>query len=274
LVAAVARLLKPLVRLLLSRQFTYPMLIRLLKTVYVEVADSDFRVTGREQTESRVSLLTGVHRKDVKRIRAKLPTSEKVPQVVSLGAQLVAIWTTDPRFLGEDGRSRPLPRLPVAGEKGSFEGLVRMVKTDIRPRVVVDEWLRLGVAHLDENDRMHLITDAFVPEKGFDEKAHYLGQNIHDHLAACTHNLLGGSPTMLERSVFSDALSEASVAELDRLTQEKAMELLQAIGRRAIELDRRDEGATTPKQRINFGVYFYTEPTHKPSEAPSREDNP
>ena len=66
LVAALIRLLRPLVKLLLYHGITYPFLADLLKSVYVEVADREFPVEGKKQTDSRVSLLTGVHRKDVK----------------------------------------------------------------------------------------------------------------------------------------------------------------------------------------------------------------
>jgi len=262
LVAAVRRLLRPLVRLLLNHQFTYPMLIRLLKGVYVEVAE-EYRVPGKEQTDSRVSLLTGVHRKDVKRLRQDEQARHRAPTTVTLGAQLVALWTTDRKYLDAKGRPRPLPRLARDGDSSSFEQLVASVNTDIRPRVVLDEWLRLGVAHVDAQNRVNLVVDAFVPEKGFDEKAFYLGQNVHDHLAACAHNLTGGAPTMLERSVFSDALSERSVNNLAQLAREQGMQTLHAISRRAIEFEQQDASKKAPRHRINVGVYFFTEPVRE-----------
>lgn len=265
-VAALARLLRPLVRFLLNHQFTYPMFIRLLKSVYVEIAASEFVLPGKEQTDSRVSLLTGVHRKDVKRLWHGERAADDAPESVTLGSQLVALWTTDRRYLDKGRRPRSLPRL-AGGQSGpSFEELVASVNTDIRPRVVLDEWLRLGVARLDEEDRVSLVVDAFVPEKGFDEKAFYFGQNLHDHIAACAHNLSGSGPAMIERSVFSDELSEQSVAVLAELAREHGMQALHTLSRRAIELEREDAELNTPRQRINFGIYFYTEPSQRKGE--------
>lgn len=267
-VRAVARLLRPLVRFLLNHQFTYPMFIRLLKSVYVEVADEEFAVPGKEQTDSRISLLTGVHRKDVKRLRHGAATAQQPPKSVTLGSQLVAIWTTDRRYLDRTGRPKPLPRLASDSESSdSFEELMASVNTDIRPRVVLDEWLRLGVAKIDEQDRVCLLVDAFIPEKGFDEKAYYLGQNLHDHIATCAHNLGGKGAPLLERSVFSDELSERSVAVLAELAREQATHVLQLMSKRAIQLEKSDSGSTSQHQRINFGMYFYTEPT------PPKEDS-
>ena len=64
------RLLRPLVRLLIERSIPLPFVTELLRGLYVEVAVKEFPVEGKRQTDSRVNLLTGVHRKDVKRLRA------------------------------------------------------------------------------------------------------------------------------------------------------------------------------------------------------------
>ena len=71
LIAAVRRLLRPLVKLLLNYSVQYPALTSLLKQTYVEVATA-MPVEGKIQTDSRVSLLTGIHRLDVKRLRNEI----------------------------------------------------------------------------------------------------------------------------------------------------------------------------------------------------------
>lgn len=266
LISAVRRILRPLVRLLLSQGLTYQWLSDVLKEIYVEVANTDFNLGGRRQTDSRVSLLTGVHRKDVRRLREMPPNQaavDEAPPAVSLGAQLVARWASDARYLGEEDRPRPLPRLASQGEL-SFESLVAEVSKDIRARPVLDEWLRLGVARVDEEDRVHLNVDAFVPEKGFEEKVFYLGANVHDHMAAAVDNVSGRKPAWMERSVHYNALSEVSVQELAALAEKTGMTALKAVNRRAIELEKRD-GAAEGLRRINFGIYFYSAPRDEDS---------
>src|SRR5262245_35350401 len=182
LITALRHLLRPLVRLLVARGFTYPMLADLLKQTYVDVADRDFRLGGEPPTDSRVSLISGVHRKDVRRLRgAAPPDEESVPESVALGAQLASAWTTRREFLDAKGRPRRLARLASQGGKRSFEGLVASVSRDIRARSVLDEWLRLGVVELDKDDHVVLRAASFVPARGFDEKAFYFGHNLHDH---------------------------------------------------------------------------------------------
>ncbi|MBV5344757.1 MAG: hypothetical protein JZU63_04105, partial [Rhodoferax sp.] len=83
-----------------------------------------------------------------------------------------------------------MPRQGNLLGEASFDRLVASESTDIRARAVLDEWLRLGIVELDADDNVRLISDAFVPKKGFEEKAYFLGRNLHDHIAASVHNLL------------------------------------------------------------------------------------
>jgi Family of unknown function (DUF6502) len=262
LVAALRRLLQPLVRLLTAQGITYPMLADLLKQVYVEVAVRDFRLEGEAPTDSRVTLLTGVHRKDVKRLRTPgEPQPEAMPEMVALGSQLAAVWTTRRDLRDRKGRPRPLPRLASQGGARSFEGLVASISKDIRARPLLDEWLRLGVVKIDEQDRVVLRSAAFVPSRGFDEKAFYFGHNLHDHIAAAGHNVQGEGPPFLERSVHYEGLDAASVAGIKELAERAGMEAVQSVYRESKEHETRDRKSASPKQRLTFGIYFYSEPS-------------
>lgn len=275
LVRALRRVMRPLVNLMLARGITYPYLADLLKRLFVEVAEQEFRIDGKPCTDSRVSLISGVHRKDVSRLRGLMQTTEPAePSVVPRGAQLAALWMADPRYLQPDGQPLPLPRLASEGGERSFEALVASVNTDIRSRVVLDEWLRLGVVHLDESDRVCLHHQAFVPSHGADEKAFYLGHNLHDHAAAAVHNLLDRPGPFMERSVHYNALSHTSVMALRQQAEQQGMKALLAINQAALAREGRDAlgGVEGPPQRITFGIYFYSEPA--PADDAQAADKP
>lgn len=257
LMHAVRRLLRPLIRLLMHHGVQYPLLSETLKSVYVSVADVEFKVDGKRQTQSRISLLTGVHRKDVRRLMDEDPVRDEMPEDVSLGVQIAALWLSHSDFRDTSGEPRPLPRLASSGSPHSFESLVARVSKDIRSRSVLDEWVRLGVVEIDSSDVVRLKADAFVPEKGFDEKAFFLGQNVHDHMATAVHNVMGQGAPRLERSVFYEGLSPESVAELGAMARKHGMDALVEINRRAKELQERDTTAGTGTERMNFGVYFF-----------------
>jgi len=251
-------LLRPLVKLLLQYSVQYPALASLLKMTYVEVATT-MPVDGKPQTDSRVSLLTGIHRLDVKRLRNEIVRGNDSPPVsVSLGAQIVARWTAHNEYLDNKGRPLPLPRLASVGGAVSFESLVRSVSKDIRPRVVLDEWLRLGVAQVDSLDRVVLVTDAFVPSHGLDEKLFYLGKNVHDHLDTCAHNLTrSDAPPLLERSVYYDHLSKDSTMILSIYARQLSSQTMQAFSQKAMELQERDHQDANAHYRVSYGQYFH-----------------
>lgn len=256
LISALRRLLRPLVRLLIAKGVGRAALMELLKEAYVDVALNEFPVEGKKQTDSRVSLLTGVHRKDVKRLRERPTEKMAAPRSIGLGGQIVSRWLGSKETTDKKGQPLPLPR-KTDSRGPSFESLVSGVSKDVRPRALLDEWLRLGVAHLDEDDRVVLNRMAFVPEKGFEEKAFYFGRNIHDHLAATAHNLLEeGNPT-LERSVHYTGLTEESAAELAEAAERSGMKALLEMNRLALELAEKDKGRATATRRINFGLYFF-----------------
>ena len=255
LARAVRGMLRPLVRLLLERQLGFQLLSNLLKSLYVEVAERDVAIPGRRPTDSRISLLTGIHRREVKRLRTEIRHEEHIPSVVTLGALLVSRWIGEAEYLDAEGQPRVLPR---RGPGASFESLVASVSTDLAPRSVLDEWLRLGVLSEDESGMLRLSVDSFVPEKGFEEKVHFFGRNLRDHISAGTHNILEDGPAFLDRSVYYDQLSQASADELARMAQEEGTELIRRVNRRARELQIEDAAeAKEATHRMTLGAYFY-----------------
>ena len=246
---------------MLASGVTYPFVSEMLKGLFVEVADREFRLTPKAPSDSRVSLITGVHRKDIRRLRdASERLDEHIPEAVSFGGRLVAAWLTEARFLDSEGHPRPLPKSRIPGAAPCFEDLVASKSTDIGPRAVLDEWLRLGIAHLDTEDRVVLNTDAFVPQSGQDEKLFFFAHNLHDHAAAATANMLGGRAPHLERSLIYEGLTEQGIIEIDKRARQLGTRMLQDLNRSATEREDAEPASAGPRYRLTCGVYFYSEP--------------
>jgi len=255
---ATRTLLRPMIRLLLESQITYPVLGDLLKELLIDVAERELSISDRRQTDSRISLLTGIHRKDVKRLRREREQLEKAtPGAIPLGALLVSRWTGDPRYLTSEGAPRPLSRMPASDDGPSFEELVKTVNKDIPVRSVLDEWIRLGIAESDEEGVVRLRVESFVPEEGLEAKMHFYGRNLRDHVATGVRNLLGEGSAFFDRSVFYDELSVESVDELDRIAREAGATMLRDLNRRAFELQKQDAGKNDATHRMTVGAYFY-----------------
>ena len=268
--APLARMLRPLVRLLIRSGTTFPALQDLLREIYINVAENDFALNGKEQTDSRVSLLTGIHRKEVRRLRGAGAPVSTVPAAVSRGSTIIARWTGAEGYQDADGK--PLPLARSGPEVPSFESLVESVTRDVRPRAILDEWLAQGIVTIDDTQHVVLMEAAFLPRDGGEALAYYLGRNLHDHIAASVANVGGAGPIFLERAVHYDGLTEAQAVELDAFARDLAMKALVKANAKAMTIvdsdavseDRKSETATT--WRWNFGAYVYREKTKKDGE--------
>jgi hypothetical protein len=269
--SAIKRVLKPIVKLMLANNLTYTFAIDVIKGLFVEVADKDFAIPNKQQTDSRISLISGVHRKDVRRLRDHQPDVDEVmPDNISLGSQVIAQWNANPKYLNEIGLPKPLPRFAADNPEESFEGLVRTLTTDIHPRAVLDEWLRLGIATVDDDSFVHLTSDMFIPQEGFEEKAFYFGHNLHDHAQAAVSNVIGQQPSFFERCVHYDELSQSSIDVISEFAKKHSMKVLRGVNKVADVSAFDDKANVEAKMRMTYGVYFYAEPMQEAEE--TKED--
>jgi hypothetical protein len=265
LLRSARRLLRPLVRLLIRRGVTFPALADVLRSLYVEVAAHELLTEPRARTDSRISLLTGVHRKEIRRWRSETHAPDAVPPVITLTSQIIARWLRDAAYADADGTPAPLPRLPRADGGPSFERLVQSATSDVRPRAVLDDWLNHGIVTVDAADRVVLDTAAFVPRPGSAEQLFYFGRNLHDHMSAAAANVLARNEApFLERAAHYDHLSPATVARLEAMGRDAARRLLTDFNRQALDMmdtnDRELAGAPeTPRHRLSLGLWLFVD---------------
>lgn len=266
LVKAVTLLCKPLIRLLIEKGVTFPQFRELMKTLYVDVANEHFSLDNKQPSDSRIFVLTGVHRKDIKRIR-ELAEQDELPitSSASLSGEIVARWTSMAEYLDEKGKPRQLLRTEKDNQPG-FDQLVSSVSKDVRPKVVLDEWLRLNMVSI-KGDYVALSRSAFVSNKEFNDMAYYLGHNVHDHLASCVNNILVNDDPMIERSVYYASLTEKSVNKLRSIANKKGNELLQHLNKQAIKLYDADKLKEDANYRMRLGVYWFQAPLNKNGES-------
>jgi hypothetical protein len=258
------RLLRPLVRLLIRSGVTFPVLVELLRTLYVDVASRDLLTDKRAHTDSRLSLMTGVHRKEIRRLRLIPPGEDATPAVVTLSSQIVARWLGTPAFTDASGDVLALPRLAQPEGGPSFDRLVESVTTDLRPRAVLDDWLSQGIVTLDEDDRVHLNTQAFIPQPGRSEQLFYFARNLHDHIAAATANISAKETApFFDRTIHYDRLPWEASVRLEAAGREAGQRLLLDMNRLALTLTEDEKNGPAPPagttRRVNLGVYIYVE---------------
>jgi hypothetical protein len=250
--------LAPLVRWLLRSGVNYVAVSQALKTVFLEEGRRELQRTGGKMTDSALSVLSGVHRKDVRALSAAEPTRGEF--VATPAASVVARWLIEPAYRQPGGpNAKPLERLPRSGPAPSFESLAREVSNDVHPRTLLEEMIRLGLVTV-EGDQIALALDQFTPDVRDRGAVAVVAANAADHLSAAVHNLtVPDGPRFLEQSVFANGLSEVSAVDLARLARELWRPALQSMVDAATEKVNADKQVAHTPMRMRFGVYYYEE---------------
>lgn len=248
---------QPLVTWLLRSGVGYSEFAAALKPLFLAQAQRELERGGHKASDSALSLLSGLHRKDVRAMRegAQADWQAATEQRHAWGRPSVANQVVT-RWLGQ---ARLPDKLPLAGPAPSFEALVQAVSRDVHARSVLQELQRLGVVR--ENDaQVELLREAFVPDAQHEEARRLMAGAVADHLHAGVHNLTAdGQGKFLEQSVFADGLSPESVQALNQLANALWAQVLEQVVEAATPLCARDEGHPDP-QRFRLGLFSYTAP--------------
>jgi hypothetical protein len=254
---ALRSILAPLVRLLLATGTDYTRLSAELKPLFIEQARLELRRSARKDTDSAVSLLSGIHRKDVRKWRES-GLADTLSKEVSQSARLYALWAHDPQYLDRRRRPRPLPRL---GPAPSFDALAHSVTQDVRPYTLLGELLRLGLVRIElRRGEEYVVPNphGFIPPPGSLELVELFGNNLTDHAAAAAANLLGAAPR-LEQSVFADGITPESAQKLGKLARKLWAQVRKEMIAEATRCFEQDKGLPDATHRVRFGAYYWDE---------------
>ncbi len=256
--AATLRVLRPLVRLLLRHGVPFGTFADLAKGVYVDVALDEFGIPGRKQTHSRVSVLTGLSRKEVLRVtRLERPDDTETAGRYHRAARVIGGWVRDERF--HDGSGNPAP-LPVEGEGTDFAGLVKEYSGDVPHRAILDELLRVGAVERTADDKVRLLARAYIPVAGDEEKLEIFGTDTAFLIETIDHNLLAEpGKAFFQRKTMYDNLPAEAVEELRSDLAIRAEKFLEQADRKLAERDRDANPKSTGKgrRRAGIGIFWF-----------------
>lgn len=258
LTAAILKLLRPLVRLLLRNGITYGDFADLSRWVFMDVATKEFGIPGRKQTVSRVSIITGLTRKEVSRLqKIETPDDSAIAHQYNRAARVISGWLRDSQF--HDKKGHPA-NLHFDKGKNSFSQLVKKHSGDIPPRAILDELIRVGTVAMDEKEKVCLMADGFVPRSGEKDKLHILGTDVQHLLSTIDYNLQQDSQTpRFQRKVAYDNLPSEAIPEFRKVSAKKAQELLIELDRilSASDRDLNPKVKGSGRKQAGIGIYYF-----------------
>lgn len=170
---------RPLIRLALRGGLGLQALVQALKEALVDVAREE--LVGKGESVSRISVMTGIYRKDVQSILDS-PKEPRIPLV----AKVIGQWLNHPQFSSDPGVARPLH---CTGKESEFVELVHSVNREVNPYAVLFELERLGLISQESGVAQLLATEA-VPEKTVGEVFNLLADDLADLADVVGANLL------------------------------------------------------------------------------------
>jgi hypothetical protein len=256
---ALAKLLRPLVRLLLKHSFPYSAFESIAKRVYVETAMEDFALPGKKPSVSRASILTGLTRKDVNLLLAEPSSRADVAGThYNRAARVLTAWMREPRFAGKDGGPQPLP---MDGPDG-FAELVRLHGGDVPARAVLDELQRVGAVATLADGRIAMRQRAFVPSDSVVQKLGILGTDVGELIETITHNIEhGATDARYQRKVMHVGIPVEALPAFREMSARQSQALLEGLDAWLTEHDIEHlppEGLPVgDTARVGVGIHYF-----------------
>ncbi len=276
------RVLRPLIGILLRTGLPFSAFAAIARSVYVEVAAKEFGISGRPTNTSRISMLTGLSRTQVKKERDQLgpqpadaaaeqarttppaPGADKVRHV----SRMLMAWHTDPLFQDEHGQPKLLSE---SGAKDSFEVLYELYSGKVVPlTTVLKELKQVGAVKLSSDARLQVTTRSYMPAAADPAALERVTLAIADLSSAACYNLFRDPSTRsrFERFATNQLIPADKVDEFRDYLEEEG----QAFLERADNWLTQYEGKGDPETHVRVGVGVYQ--VHPPEAPPAKSKTP
>ncbi len=260
LYASIARILTPLIRILLRNGVSADAFSEISKQVFVNVTEKDFRIPGKEQTTARIATLTGLSRKEVLRLRSHQSDGQPLAlEHHNRASRVISAWVREPAFHDKAGRPAALP---FDGVAKSFTALVKKHSGDITARTILEELIHSGAVAMLKDERIKLVTNTYIPKSDNVEKIKILGTDVTDLIAAIDHNLAcTPEDAFFQRKVWYNNIPEGQIGKMKKQIAKKGQAAIENIDSEMSKYDRDSNPDVKGKgrKRAMIGIYYYEE---------------
>jgi hypothetical protein len=257
---ALRMMLKPLVRLLISQGVSHADFSEAAKDVYVEMAIRHFD-DGDRVNQSRVAILTGLTRKEVKNVIDRAMTTEAHGKNFSRPSRVLVGWHSDPKYTGPYGVPLEIPYESTSKGDPSFKELVRAYSGDMAPLQMLKELMRVGAVIQVDSGNYKVLRRNFEPERLSPELLERFGDVAHNFFSTAAANIekTEQGAGFFERVVYAEEpIPKEMISQFDDYIKHRGQEFLEELDnwfvRKQEEIDGRKERFDT-----GFGMFHYVE---------------
>ncbi len=253
--------LRPIIKILLRYGIGFSQFAETVKTAYVDVASSEFGIRGRPTNISRVAVMTGLTRKEVRRLRniiesGEAPISPKTTPIV----EILHRWHAEKDFIDHQGR--PLA-LEFAGGQSSFSALVKKFGGDVPAGAMRTELKRVGAISEDENGNLVVRKRSYWPADSTDIVVDALIHHLYPLASNVAHNSepQNSDDILAEYSAHSTDIPTSARPQLRRICSDRIRAFMESMDDVFIPLEggADSEIQSDPKRPVVVGVYYFEE---------------
>ena len=267
--AALRNLMEPIIKLLLRNGVAYRDFARFCKSVYVDIAARDFGIDGRPTNVSRIALLTGIDRKEVKRVKDELieNTLAKQAQISQDRlTRLLSAWYQDERYVDTKGKPKTIP---LDGPAPSFLELAKRHGGDVPGHTLLKELIKSNCVKKDEDGFLTAHAREYIALGSSPEALLRAGTVVNEISHTLFHNLytvndIARATPRFERRASNINMSAKKIKEFKAYLSDEGQQFLERVDDWLTD-NEEPEGSIEPRIRLGAGLYGI-ESRNKPDE--------
>ncbi len=253
--------MRPFIRVMIRYGIGYGDFTAVVKPLFIEIAENDFKIDGRKQTISRISVLTGITRREIKKV-LDFSSNKRDEEafVYNHAARILSCWLHDEEFQNTDGTAA---NLSVQNDGvGTFNNLVHKYGNNTPSRAILDELIRVGAVEVDSSGMATMLSFGYVPKADTQELLSVSFQSVADLISTIDYNdKTQPEDSRLQLSVNYDNVTNEGVEVFRHVSREKSKEVLLFLDRFLATQDKdinpAIEGEGT--NRTGLGMFFFEE---------------
>jgi len=250
--------LRPLVRILLRNGITAKEATEVLKQTYVEVSRKDYGVYGRPTNSSRVAILTGMSRREVKRVMDAMEDGEPVEiEKMNSATRVLGAWHTDSSYASTHGHPEALV---FEGSQKSFTALCMHYAPDIPPTAMLKELRRVGAVTETTDGLFQAVMRYYIPNSQDPDAVLRSGSVLEDIGNTIAFDL-ARDKNSVEPSRFEGRATNANVRasaarKFRDFLEVEAQGMLERVDTWLSQHEKSSE-SSRPERRVRLGLGLY-----------------
>jgi len=262
---AIFLVLRPISKILLRYGIGFHEFAEVAKLAFVYVATTEYGIRGRPTNISRVAVLTGLTRKEVRRLRDQNDSGRGAIALRTTPLTTVLHrWHSEEEYLDKDGRPA---LLPFVGESGSFSSLVKEFGGDIPPGAMRTELKRVGALVEDEQGNVKAVRRAVHPKTNHENLCASLAHAVYPLVSTIAHNTNPDleEPTWGQMTAFTADICQTELPRIRRISTDRLTEVVESFDDVFMAYEKMSDQDTdlSENRPIAVGVFYFEE----------REDN-